>query len=58
MNPINQLSKKIVKICERIEDANDIFGRKFQLVSDQLRSMKEKIEEDKLFESEMSKLRA
>lgn len=38
-------------------EAQDIFGRKFNLIQDQIGSMMEKIEEDKLFQQEMALLR-
>jgi len=38
-------------------EAQDIFSRKFNLISDQIGSMMEKIEEDKQFQIEMQALR-
>ena len=38
-------------------EAQDIFGRKFNLIQDLIGSMMEKIEEDKLFQQEMGLLR-
>mmetsp|Transcript_7883 Transcript_7883/g.13214 ORF Transcript_7883/g.13214 Transcript_7883/m.13214 type:complete len:184 (+) Transcript_7883:1188-1739(+) len=57
LNPLNRLGDKVANVNERIQDAKEIFGRKFQLVQDQVQSMLEKIEEDKLYQDEMLELR-
>ena len=57
MNPIKCLEERIGHIKSRIGEASDIFERKFSLIQDQIGSMCEKIEEDKLFQQEIKLLR-
>ena len=46
MGSINQLGSRIDQIVDRVTDAEYIFSRKFNLVNDHIRSIKEKIKED------------
>lgn len=57
MNPILALDNKIGHIKDRMNEAQDIFSRKFNLIQDQVSCMLEKIEEDKQFQQEMLILR-
>ena len=40
-----------------MNEASDIFGRKFTLIQDQVNSLMEKVEEDKQFQQELMLLR-
>lgn len=47
MHPVQSLEERVNLVEERMSDAQDIFQRKFNLISDQVHAMLEKIEEDK-----------
>ena len=57
MNPIKNLDNKIEQVKARMNEAQEIFSRKFNLIHDQVNCMLEKIEEDKQFQQEMILLR-
>lgn len=57
LHPVAQLEERIHLVEDRMNDAQDIFHRKFNLIHDQVQSMVEKIEEDKQVQAEINFLR-
>ena len=57
MGSINQLGGRIDQIVDRVTDAEYIFSRKFDLVNDHIRSIKEKIKEDNQNKEQLEQIR-
>lgn len=57
IHPVVQLNERINTVKERMSDAQEIFARKFNLIQEQINTMMERIEEDKVFQKEMALLR-